>query len=111
MSQDQDQDPFIPPPPPRFSGGNPLYPPEVLEQKAKEVEDLLRKALIFGVLGVVFCGGLLGILAFHRASKATKIIAQYGVMKEKRTMAIALKVLGIFDLITFAIMVLMKDYS
>ena len=111
MSQEQNQDPFVPPPPPRFSGGNPLYPPEVLEQKAKEVNDHLRTALIFSVLGVVFCGVIMGPLAFHRARQATQIIDQYDVMQDRRTMATGLKVLGIFDLVTFGIFALMQDYS
>ncbi len=88
-----------------------MYPPGVLEQREKEVNDHLRKALIFAVLGVIFCGLIMGLLAFRHARQATQIIDKYGVLTERRPMATGLKVVGIFDAFIFMIAALMKDYS
>jgi hypothetical protein len=100
LSFEQNPDPFIPPPPPPHPPiGDPLYPPHVLEQKAKQVKDDMRTSLILGLIGLFCCGFILGYFAFRRASDATETIDIYGVLTERRSMAVALKVLGIFDIV------------
>ena len=108
----EDQDPFIPPPPPPQPPiGNPMYPQSVLEAKQREVREDLRRAVIFGVLGLFCCGFILGFLVFRRANHAQKLIDQYGVMADKRIATTVLKILGIFEVVGSIIVLLMKDYS
>lgn len=112
MSQEQNQDPFIPPPPPPQPPiGNPLFPDDVLKAKADEAREDLKRALIFAILGLFCCGFILGFLAYRRANSATEIIDTYGVLADKRGMATALKILGIFDIVGSIIVLLMKGYS
>ncbi len=100
MSFEQNQDPFIPPPPPPQPPiGDPLYPPHVLQQKAQQVRDDMRTSLILGLLGLFCCGFILGYFSFRRANDAIETIDIYGVLTERRSMAVALKVLGIFDIV------------
>ena len=90
--------------------GDSFYPPHVLEQKAKEVNDDLRTALILGLIGLLCFGFILGFLAYRRATHATETIDIYGVVRERRTMATALRVLGIFDIIGSALVILGRFY-
>jgi hypothetical protein len=100
LSFEQNRDPFIPPPPPPQPPiGDPLYPPYVLQQKAQQVKDDMRTSLILGLLGLFCCGFILGYFAFRRADDAIETIDIYGVLTERRSMAVALKVLGIFDIV------------
>jgi hypothetical protein len=100
LSFEQNPDPFIPPPPPPQPPiGDPLYPPYVLQQKAQQVKDDMRTSLILGLLGLFCCGFILGYFAFRRADDAIETIDIYGVLTERRSMAVALKVLGIFDIV------------
>jgi hypothetical protein len=90
--------------------GDSFYSPHVLEQKAKEVNDDLRTALILGLLGLLCFGFILGFLAYRRASHAVETIDVYGVMRERRTMGTALRILGIFDIVASAIVLLGRFY-
>jgi hypothetical protein len=100
LSQEFNNDPFIPPPPPPLpSIGDSFYEPHVLEQKAKQVKDDMRTSLILGLLGLFCCGFVLGYFAYRRADDAVETIDIYGVLRERRSMAVALKVLGIFDIV------------
>jgi len=76
-----------------------MYPQDVLEQKAKQVKEDMRTSLILGVLGLFCCGFILGFFAYRRADNAVETIDIYGVLRERRSMAVALKVLGIFDIV------------
>ncbi len=97
MSQ---QDPFVPPPPPNPApSGNPMYSPEVLRMKATEASSDARNALIMSLVGLVCFGFIFGILAFRKANEAIETIDIYGVVPEKRGLAVAAKVLGIIDII------------
>ena len=97
----QPNDPFVPPPPPAPSIGNPMYPPDVLEAKAKEASDDLRTGLIFAIIGLICFGIIFGILAYRRANNAREIMKIYGVIPEKSTMATVVLVLGIIDIVGF----------
>lgn len=98
MSQDQNQDPFIPPPPPPPPPiGDSYYPNSVLRAKEQQVRDDMRTATIFGLIGLFCCGFIFGFLAYRRADQAIETIDIYGVLADRRSMAVALKVLGIFD--------------
>lgn len=59
----------------------------------------MRTSLILGLLGLVCCGFILGYFAFKRADEAIETIDIYGVLIERRSMAVALKILGIFDIV------------
>lgn len=76
-----------------------MYPPDVLQAKAKEASDDVRTALIFGGIGLICFGFIFGFLAVRRANKARKIISEYGVVPEKQTMATVALGLGILDVV------------
>lgn len=80
-----------------------MYPPNVLEAKAKEASDDARNALIMAVIGVFCFGFILGFLAFRKANNALDIIKQYEVAQDKYTLAMVAKVLGIIDIVGWAI--------
>ena len=101
MSDQQYNQPFTPPPPP--TTGNPMYPPDVLEAKAKEAADDAKQALIMSIVGIFCFGFILGFLAFRKASNAIEIIDLYNVALEKRGIAMAAKVLGIVDIVLWAL--------
>ena len=64
MSQEHDA-PFVAPPPPSPVEGSSLYPPHVLESKAKEARSDAKNALIMSIVGL-FCFGItMGWLARH----------------------------------------------
>jgi hypothetical protein len=102
VSQEQYETPFVPPPPPP-SSGNPMYPPDVLEAKAKEASDDARNALIMAIIGVFCFGFILGFLAFRKANQALETMAIYDVATDKRSVATAAKILGIVDIVLWAI--------
>ena len=77
--------------------------PETPRQKEKEVSDNIRNAFILAAVGVICFGFILGYLAFRKASDAIEIIDIYEVAKEKRGLAIAAKVIGILDIIGWAL--------
>ena len=109
MSQEQNERPFVPPPPPNPPiEGSSLYSPHVLQQKTKEVSDNIRNGLILGVIGVFCFGFILGYLAFRRGSDAQDIIDRYEVAKDKRGLALAVKILGIVDIVGWAVVLLVR---
>lgn len=101
MSDQQYNQPFTPPPPP--TTGNPMYPPNVLEAKAKEAKDDAKQALIMSIVGIFCFGFILGFLAFRKASNAIEIIDIYQVAPESRGMAMAAKVIGIVDIVLWTL--------
>ena len=101
--------PFIPPPPPQF-GGNPLYPPDVLASKAAQASEATRNALIFGLVGLVCFGFIFGFLAVRKASEAIEVIDIYQVATDKRGLAIAAKVLGIIDIVFWALALMLRIF-
>ncbi len=94
-------DPFIPPPPPSI--GNPMYPPDMLAQKAAQVATDARNALIMAIFGIFCFGFILGFLAYRKANEALETISIYDVAHEKRGLATAAKVIGIIDIVLWAI--------
>ena len=80
-----------------------MYPPNVLEAKAKEASDDARNALIMAVIGVFCFGFILGFLAFRKANNALEIIKLYQVAQDKQTLATVAKVLGIIDIVGWAV--------
>ena len=55
------------------------------------------------LIGLVCFGFILGIIAFRKASSATRTMDEYGVAQDKRSMATVAKVLGILDIIGWVI--------
>ena len=80
-----------------------MYSPETLRQKEKEVSDNIRNAFILGAVGVICFGFILGYLAFRKASDAIETIDIYEVAKEKRGLALAAKIIGILDIVGWAL--------
>jgi hypothetical protein len=100
--QEDPNQPFVPPPPPP-QYGNSIYPPDVLAAQTKIVEKDARDALIMSIVGLFCLGFILGFLAFRKANSALQTIKTYGVGEEKRSMLMVAKVLGIIDIVAWAI--------
>jgi hypothetical protein len=98
----QPGDPFVPPPPPP-SPGNSFYSPEVLAQKTAYVAAEARTALILSIVGLFCFGFILGFLAFRKANDVLETIAIYEVAQDKKSIAMTAKVLGIIDIVGWAI--------
>ena len=101
MSQRPPDDPFVPPPPP--VSGNPLYPPEMLAQKAAQVANDAKNALIMSIIGIFCFGFILGFLAFRKANEGLQTIDLYQVAEDKRSMLMTAKILSIIDIVLWAI--------
>jgi hypothetical protein len=91
---------FIPPPPPVSDSP---YSPEVLANAAATASKDARNALIMGIVGIFCLGLILGILAYQKANQAIETIDNYGVAQDKRGLATAAKVIGIIDIVGWAI--------
>ena len=101
MSQIPPNDgPFIPPPPPTTDS---LYPPDVLASKQAEAASDAKNALIMSIVGIFCFGIILGFLAFRKANNALEIMNTYQVAQDKRGMATTAKVIGIIDIVLWAI--------
>ena len=87
-----------------------MYSPDVLEAKAKQAADDARTALIFAIIGVFCFGFIFGFLAFRRANQAIEIIDHYDVAKDKRGIAMGAKILGIVDIVLWAIGLLARIF-
>ena len=110
MSQEQNDAPFIPPPPPNPVAGSSLYPPHVLETKAKEAASDAKTALILSIVGLFCFGFIFGIIAFKKANNAIEIIDIYEVAKDSRSLAMGAKVLGIFDIVGWVIALVARSF-
>lgn len=99
-------DPFIPPPPPQPS--NPLFPPNVLEAKSKLAASEARDALILSIVGLACFGFILGILAIKKANSALETISIYGVAADKQGLVKAARVLGIIDIVLWALALVIR---
>lgn len=80
-----------------------MYSPEVLRQKGEEASADARNALIMSLIGLVCFGFILGILAVKKANSAIETIDIYGVVPEKRSLAVAAKVIGIVDIVVWVL--------
>jgi hypothetical protein len=110
VSQEQNDAPFIPPPPPSPVAGSSLYPPHVLESKAKEAASDAKTALILSIVGLFCFGFIFGFLAYKKADNAIEIIDIYEVAKDSRSLAVGAKVLGIFDIVGWVIALLARIF-
>jgi hypothetical protein len=108
VSQEQNDAPFIPPPPPNPVAGSSLYPPHVLESKGKEAASDAKTALILSIVGLFCFGFIFGIIAYKKAANAVEIIDIYEVAKESRGVAVGAKVLAIFDIVGWVIALLAR---
>jgi site-specific recombinase len=75
-----------------------MYPPNVLEAKAKEAAADAKQALIMSIIGIFCFGFILGFIAFRKASSALETIDLYQVAQDKRGIATVAKVLGTVDI-------------
>jgi hypothetical protein len=80
-----------------------MYPPDMLAQKAAVVASEAKTALILAILGVFCFGFIFGFLAYRKANEAIETIDIYDVAHEKRGMATAAKILGIIDIVLWAL--------
>ena len=83
-----------------------MYPPDVLAAKAKYVAAETRDALILSIVGLFCAGFILGFLAFRKANKALETISIYEVAQDKKSIAMTAKVLGILDIVGWAIAII-----
>ena len=80
-----------------------MYSREVLAAKAAEVASDAKNALILAIVGLFCFGFILGILAYRKANDALENIAIYEVAQEKKGIATAAKILGILDIVFWAL--------
>ncbi len=80
-----------------------MYPPDLLAQKAAQAASDAKNALIMAIFGIFCFGFILGFLAFRKANEALETIDIYDVAHEKRGLATAAKILGIIDIVLWAI--------
>ena len=107
MSQTPPNDPFVPPPPPT---GSSLYPPEVIARQAQYAASEAKTALLLSILGVFCFGFIFGLLAFRKANTALETINIYGVVEDKRGMAMTAKVLSIIDIVLWGVGLLLRIF-
>jgi len=75
-----------------------MYPPNVLEAKAKEAAADAKQALIMSIIGIFCFDFILGFIAFRKATSALETIDLYQVAQDKRGIATVAKVLGAVDI-------------
>lgn len=80
-----------------------MYPPDVLAAKAAAVASDAKNALIMSIVGLFCFGFIFGILAYRKANEALETIAIYEVAQEKRGIAMTAKILGIIDIVCWAL--------
>ena len=102
--------PFVPPPPPQFQTGNPMYPPDVLASKATVVASDAKTALILSIIGLFCFGFIFGFLAFRKANEALETIQIYEVAQDKRGLAMTAKILAIVDIAAWIVGLLVRIF-
>lgn len=80
-----------------------MYPPEMLAEKARVAASEAKNALIFSIIGIFCFGFIFGFLAFRKANQVIEIIDTYEVAQDKRGLATAAKVIGIIDIVLWAL--------
>lgn len=85
-----------------------MYSPDVLASKTKQASDDTRNALIFSIIGLFCFGFIFGFLGFRKANEAIETIDIYEVAKDKRSLAMVAKVLGIIDIVGWGIALLSR---
>jgi hypothetical protein len=108
VSQEQHDAPFVAPPPPSPVEGSSLYPPDVLEAKAREARSDAKSAIILSIVGLFCFGFIFGFIAYKKADNAIEIIDIYEVARDTRSLALAAKVLSIFDIIGWVIALIVR---
>ena len=103
MSFEQNDAPFIAPPPPSPVEGSSLYPPQVLQAKAQEAKSDAKNALILSIVGLFCFGFIFGIIAYKKAANAIEIIDIYEVARDSRSLAVGARILAIVDIIGWVI--------
>lgn len=98
---------FVPPPPPV---SNSPHSPDVIASKTASAGSDARNALIFGIIGLFCFGFIFGFLALRSANQAIETIDTYEVARDKRGLAVAAKVLGIIDIIGWALLMLSRIF-
>jgi hypothetical protein len=101
-----DEEQWEPPPPPEedhvFSFGTREY-------HAEEIRLRARNAFMFGVLSLMCCGPIFGVLGYLAGNDAVSLIDTYQVEQEKRGLAHAGRVLSMIGLLlwigTFVLMI------
>ena len=85
-----------------------MYPPDMLAQKAAAVASEVKTALILAILGIFCFGFIFGFLAYRKANEAIETIDIYDVAHEKRGMAAAAKIIGIIDIVLWALALVLR---
>jgi len=85
-----------------------MYPPEMLAEKARVAASEAKTALIFSIIGIFCFGFIFGFLAFRKANQVIEIIDTYEVAQDKRGLATAAKIIGIIDIVLWAIGLLLR---
>ena len=85
-----------------------MFPQHVLDAQAKQIADDAKQALIMAIVGVFCFGFILGILAIRKANSAQEAINVYEVGLEHRGLATGAKVLGIIDIVLWALVLIAR---
>ena len=85
-----------------------MFPQHVLDAQAKQIAADAKQALIMAIVGVFCFGFILGILAIRKANSALEAINVYEVGLQHRGLATGAKVLGIVDIVLWAIVLVAR---
>ena len=110
MSSEQNDAPFVAPPPPSPVEGSSLYPPHVLQSKAQEAKSDAKTALILSIVGLFCFGFIFGIIAYKKAANAIEIMDIYEVAKDSRSLAQGARILAIVDIVGWVIALLARIF-
>jgi len=80
----------------------------MLAEKARVAASEAKTALIFSIIGIFCFGFIFGFLAFRKANQVIEIIDTYEVAQDKRGLATAAKIIGIIDIVLWAIGLLLR---
>jgi hypothetical protein len=99
------EQPWTPPPPPDDGS---IFSTGTREYYAQQVGKKATQSLVFGILSLVCCGIIFGILGLNAANEALTNIEVYEVAYDKKGLATAGKVLSIIGLVLWGISIVIR---
>jgi hypothetical protein len=97
---------WTPPPPPQED--NSLFSAGTRDYYTAEAGKQATKALIFGILSLVCCPLIFGILGYMAANEAINNIEMYEVAQDKKALATVGKVLSIIGMVLWGVSIVVR---